>query len=395
MAEVLLGTCGWSYAEWEGILYPQKQGKLKQYASIFPTAEIDSTFYRFPEAGMVLGWARQTPPDFKFSAKLPQTITHKKALDVARGIVTDVNQFLETMKPLTDAGKLVCVLVQLPPFLRFNAERFESFLSILPERPSFAVEFRHSSWLNSEPLKLLEKYRVAYTIVDEPLLPPEVHVTSDLAYVRWHGRGDRPWFNYKYSEEQLTEWVPKVREAAGRAGKVLGYFNNHFHGYAPENCLQIMEMLGLVTPHGTAALRMVRLRGREREIAAEPKGLEAWTGPVVEKSVENLLLNFADPEILDAARSIPERDLSLREDSRRQLAAYVGDTTVDIDLEQQTIIHRCPVWARSISEKRFCPHVAGVFLMVDQERARSLLSLIQSSLGNWKFESKLAVEFPT
>jgi uncharacterized protein YecE (DUF72 family) len=289
MSEVLLGTCGWSYAEWEGILYPQKQGKLKQYASIFPTAEIDSTFYRLPEPGTVLGWARQTPQDFKFSAKLPQTITHKKALDVGRGIATDINQFLETMKPLTDAGKLACVLVQLPSFLRFNSDRLESFLSILPERPSFAVEFRHSSWLNSETIKLLKKYQVAYTIVDEPLFPADVHVTSDLAYVRWHGKGDRPWFNYKYSESQLTEWVPKVQEAAGRAQKVLGYFNNHFHGYAPENCLQIMEMLGNVTPRGTAALRRVRLRGREKEIAAEPKGLEAWTGPIIEKGVENSL----------------------------------------------------------------------------------------------------------
>jgi uncharacterized protein YecE (DUF72 family) len=150
MSEVLLGTCGWSYAEWEGIFYPQRQGKLKQYASIFPTAEIDSTFYRLLEPGTVLGWVRQTSQDFKFSAKLPQTITHKKAPDVERGIVTDVNQFLETMKSLTDAGKLACVLVQVPPFLRFNAERLEAFLLILPERPSFAVEFRHSSWLNNE-----------------------------------------------------------------------------------------------------------------------------------------------------------------------------------------------------------------------------------------------------
>jgi len=125
------------------------------------------------------------------------------------------------------------------------------------------------------------------------ILHCEVCVTSDLAYIRWHGTGDGTWFNYKYSEEQLTEWVPKVQEASGKAGKVLGYFNNHFHGYAPENALQIMEMLGVVTPHGSAALRRVRLRGREREIAAEPKGLEAWTGPVIEKGLENLLLSFS------------------------------------------------------------------------------------------------------
>jgi hypothetical protein len=134
---------------------------------------------------------------------------------------------------------------------------------------------------------------VAYAIVDEPLLPPEVHVTADLAYLRWHGRGTKPWFNYKYTEEQLTEWVPRVNEAARKAEKVLGYFNNHFHGYAPENCLQMMEMVGVVSPHGPAVLRRVRLRGREGELAVEPKGLEAWTGPIIEKGVENLLLNFS------------------------------------------------------------------------------------------------------
>jgi hypothetical protein len=154
-------------------------------------------------------------------------------------------------------------------------------------------------------------------------------------------------------------------------------------------------MLGVVSPHGAAALRGVGLRGREREVAAEPKGLEAWTGPVIEKGMENLLLDFSSPEILDTARSIPERDLSLRDDSRRRLAAYVGDTTVDIDLEQRTIVHRCPIWSRAVSEKRFCPHVAKVFLMVDPERAKTLLSLIQSDSGDWRFESKLAVEFPT
>lgn len=71
------------------------------------------------------------------------------------------------------------------------------------------------------------------------------------------------------------------------------------------------------------------------------------------------------------------------------------DTTVDIDLAQHTVFHPCPIWARSISEKKFCPHVARLFLMVDPERARTLLSFIRSSLSKWKFESKLAVEFPS
>ena len=131
MSEILLGTCGWSYAEWEGIFYPQNQAKLKQYASIFSTVEIDSTFYSLPKQGMVLGWARNTPREFVFSAELPQTITHRKAIDPARGIDVDLNEFFEAMKPLREAGKLACVLVQLPGFLRFDPRRLESFLSLL------------------------------------------------------------------------------------------------------------------------------------------------------------------------------------------------------------------------------------------------------------------------
>jgi uncharacterized protein YecE (DUF72 family) len=393
MSELLFGTCGWSYAEWEGIFYPERQNKLKQYSSIFPTAEIDSTFYALPNEGTVLGWVRHTPPHFVFSAKLPQTITHKKVIDPTREIVADLDQFLEAMKPLRDAGKLACFLVQLPGFLKFDVERLEAFLSLLPHDQRFAVEFRHHSWLRDETFRLLEEYGAAYTIVDEPLLPPEVHVTSDLAYIRWHGRGSKPWFNYKYSEEQLQEWVPRVKETAGKAKKVLGYFNNHFHGYAPENSLQLTQMLGIVTPHGSAALRRLTYQAWERPAAL--KGLEAWTGPIGEKGVEGALRSFVDSDILQAAQSIPDKDLSLREDSRGRLAAYVADTTVDIDLEERTIVHRCPTWSRLILEKGFCPHVARVFLMVDRGRALSLLSLIQSDLENWKFESRLAVEFPT
>jgi uncharacterized protein YecE (DUF72 family) len=304
MSDILLGTCGWSYAEWESIFYPYAQNKLRQYSSIFPTTEIDSTFYSLPREGMVLGWTRNTPRDFLFSAKLPQTITHKKAIDPAGGIDADLKQFFEAMKPLREAGKLACVLVQLPGFLRFDPGRLQSFLFLLPDDQSFAIEFRHSSWLQEETFKLLAEHQVAYTIVDEPLLPPEVHVTSDIAYLRWHGRGTKPWFNYRYSEQQLQEWVPKVNNVAAETKKVLGYFNNHFHGYAPENALQMMEMLGNVTSHSSAALRRLKLRGTEREVAAEPKGLEAWTGPIIEKGVESLLLNFAAPEILDAARAI-------------------------------------------------------------------------------------------
>jgi len=111
----------------------------------------------------------------------------------------------------------------------------------------YAVEFRSLSWMRDETWDLLKKFDVAYTIVDEPLLPPEVRLTSDFAYFRWHGRGENPWFDYRYSKAELEAWVPKVEEASRKVKKVVGYFNNHFHGYAPENCLYLIERLGLLS----------------------------------------------------------------------------------------------------------------------------------------------------
>ena len=115
------------------------------------------------------------------------------------------------------------------------------------------MEFRHLSWMRGETWQLLSKYKVAYANVDEPLLPPEVHLTTDFAYFRWHGRGAKPWFDYRYAEEELDEWAPRVEEAASKVKKAYGYFNNHFHGYAPENCLYMLRKLGLITEQQKAA----------------------------------------------------------------------------------------------------------------------------------------------
>jgi uncharacterized protein YecE (DUF72 family) len=92
----------------------------------------------------------------------------------------------------------------------------------------------------------LKAYNVAFTIVDEPLLPSEVHLTTDFAYFRWHGHGENL-VDYKYSNEELEAWVPKVQEATKKVKRIYGYFNNHYHGYAPENCLQLIEKLGLLS----------------------------------------------------------------------------------------------------------------------------------------------------
>ncbi len=247
-SNILLGTSGWSYTEWEGNFYRKGEKlKLRAYTKIFPTAEIDSSFYRIPAKGVVMGWLRYSPTDFVFSAKMPKLITHDKKLGQKENIEQDLHGFFDIMRPLQLGGKLACLLIQLPPKYEFNLENLESFFNLLDPTFRYAVEFRNLSWMNPETLNLLKKHDVAYVNVDEPLLPPETHVTTDFSYFRWHGRGKKPWFDYRYSKEELGEWVPRVQESATKVKKVYGYFNNHFHGYAPENCLQLLEKLGLLT----------------------------------------------------------------------------------------------------------------------------------------------------
>ena len=258
MDDTLLGTSGWSYDEWIGPFYRSKQeSKLHYYSTVFNVAEIDSTFYAYPSRGLVWGWLRLTKPGFMFTAKIPQVITHEKKLDVKQGVEQDLQRFLEVMAPLHNTGKLASLLLQLPPSLKADLDVLENFLKVLPKDHTFAIEPRHLSWMNSRVWKLLEDYKVAYTIVDEPLLPPEVHVTAEIAYIRWHGRGTKPWYNYRYTDEELRPWVAKIKDVSGTARRVYGFFNNHFHGYAVENCLSILEMLGGLTPEQADAKRRI------------------------------------------------------------------------------------------------------------------------------------------
>lgn len=249
LSNVSIGTSGWSYKEWEGVFYSKgEKAKLSYYSKYFKTVEIDSTFYAFPKENMIRGAIRSTPPDFVFSAKLPKVITHDKSLDPEKGVHRDLAKFMLLMRPLEREGKLGSLLVQLPPSFSYEAGmvKLGKFLEMVPGDVRFAVEFRNESWLGRRDVDdLLRSHNVAKTIVDEPLLPAEVGVTADFAFIRWHGRGTRMWYNYRYSDQELAEWVPKVREVSTKVKKVFGYANNHPFGHAVETALKEMELLGV------------------------------------------------------------------------------------------------------------------------------------------------------
>jgi uncharacterized protein YecE (DUF72 family) len=247
-SNIHLGTSGWSYNEWEGPFYQKgEKRKLRSYSHVFKTVEIDSTYYRNPSKGTVMGWLKYSPSDFVFTAKMPKLITHDKRLGLKSDVKADLDTYFDLMRPLQLGGKLGCFLIQLPPKCDCNLETLESFFGMLDPMFKYAVEFRNVSWLKNETWDMLKKYDVAYTIVDEPLLPPEVHLTAKFAYFRWHGKGEKIWFDYHYSKEELDKWVPKVQETSKTVKKVFGFFNNHYHGYAPENCLYLLERLGLLS----------------------------------------------------------------------------------------------------------------------------------------------------
>jgi uncharacterized protein YecE (DUF72 family) len=287
LGEVYLGTSGWSYKEWVKVFYPSDETKkLSFYSKYFMTAEIDSTFYAYPNKGLVFGWAKNTPDGFLFSAKLPKLVTHDKRLDLEKGVKADTMKFLDLMNPVIKAGKLGPILIQLPP--SFSKEEdfgaLGKFFEVLPTDLTFAVEFRHPSWVVGETWDLLRKYNVVNTIVDEPLLPPDVVVTSDTAFIRWHGRGRQPWYNYRYSGKELKTWVPKVKVVVSKTKKVFGYFNNHFHGFAIENSLQMMKMAGEMNKDQEKLLSDVTARINKERNPSTEGNLQEFLGHVSSKT---------------------------------------------------------------------------------------------------------------
>ncbi len=354
---------------------------------VFDTAEINSTFYRAPSPGMVLGWSRYTPEEFVFAAKVPQTVTHDRLLDVARGAGEDLGAFCGIMRPLLEVGKLGPLLLQLPPRLRFVKPAVHRFLDTLPDGFLFALEPRNKSWIDPEAFELLRETGVAYTIVDEPLLPPDLHVTTGAAYVRWHGHGGDPWYNYRYSEEELRTWVPRIEQVASQASTVFGFFNNHFHGYAPENCIQILRMLGIHDQEKARALR--RIEGFRRQATREATTLRALTledfgGKAMgDDRVETLLGAFMDANRLERAKRIDPGEVRIDREGTTVLAR-IRAYRVEFDPGERRILHDCEDWSAVAPRKDFCKHLGRFFLSLPRAEAVRHLEAIRAARDAWR-----------
>jgi len=390
MARLRFGCSGWDYQEWIGPFYRNaSESKLAAYARVFDTAEINSTFYRAPSPGMVIGWGKYTPDEFVFAAKVPQTVTHDRLLDVARGADADLKAYCELMRPLLDQGKLGPLLLQLPPRLRFEASPIRRFLESLPSGFTFALEPRNRSWMSLEAFDLLRDTKVTYTIVDEPLLPPDLHVTSSVAYIRWHGHGQEPWYNYHYPADQLEEWVPRVQQVASQAETVFGFFNNHYHGYAPENSLQILRMLGVEDEAKARALGRIenfRKRTATEAVKVRTTTLEDFgADPQAEAHFQDLLASFLDRGRLERAKAIEPGDVEITRDGTT-LLARVKDYRIELDRTSHRLAHDCEDWESVGPQGAFCKHVGKLFLSLPREEAILDLEAIRADRAGWSFE---------
>jgi uncharacterized protein YecE (DUF72 family) len=205
----------------------------------------------------------RTGPGFIFVVRSHKDMTHEIWQDESRTTFKDTSgvfrAFGEGIKPLLEAGRLGCVLIQFPVYFYPVPASFE-YLRRLPELlPGLplVVEFRNRSWLRDAAFKLLEETGMGFCVVDEPrlprLMPFEPRRTARLAYFRFHGRNPN-WFNapreerynYLYSEAELAEFVPSLRSVASGAKSTFAFFNNCHAGAAARNALMMKQMLGLV-----------------------------------------------------------------------------------------------------------------------------------------------------
>lgn len=252
-----IGTSGWSYEkDWKGTFYTTGGSMLKYYLTYFQTAEINSTFYALPKPTFIKHLSTLDKSVF-FTAKLPKKVTHDNRLNLTGEGGETLTEFFRLLAPIQD--RIPVLLIQLPPWEISTMGDLESFLSSLDSSYRYAIEFRDESWLVSKVWKILEQYEIANVIVDEPKLPIDLRITTDFSYIRWHGHGANPWFNYRFSIDELENWVPRLEKVTESVETTLGYFNNHFAGNAPLNALQMLSLLKTITPKQQAKLdRMLK-----------------------------------------------------------------------------------------------------------------------------------------
>jgi uncharacterized protein YecE (DUF72 family) len=259
---ILVGPAGWSYDDWNGIVYPARRPRgfheASYLAEFFDTIEINTSFYQPLRSAFAAQWLDRVAanPRFLFTAKLWQKFTHEGGTTKE-----DEKAVREGFDILQKAGRLGAVLVQFPFSFHHTAEnlaRLQQILSAFHEY-SLAVEVRHSSWSREDFYELLHNEGVGFCNIDQPVIghsiTPSERATSAVGYVRLHGRRYDTWFsddptmppaeryNYLYSTQELEPWAERIRHVAESAQTTFVVTNNHFQGKGIVNALQLIHIL--------------------------------------------------------------------------------------------------------------------------------------------------------
>ena len=207
---IRIGTSGWSYDHWHPELYPPglpARDRLARYAAAFGTAELNSSFYRWPRPAAFRSWRDRLPEGFRLSVKAPRGLTHAGKLDAPEAWLQRIAAGWHEL-----GGKRAVLLVQLPPSLPRDDARLAYFLGLVPGWMRVAVEFRHRSWHCEEIFALLQAHRAAYCVVSGANLPCTLRATTDLVYVRMHGPDHHHLYSGSYPDADLRWWADRIRE---------------------------------------------------------------------------------------------------------------------------------------------------------------------------------------
>ncbi|SDD55259.1 Uncharacterized conserved protein YecE, DUF72 family [Geodermatophilus telluris] len=239
---VHVGTSGWSYDHWDGVLYPPgtpSRERLAHYVRRFGTVELNASFYRWPRTATFAGWRDRLPEHFRLSVKAPRGLTHAKRLYAPEAWVERITAAWHELD-----GRRAVLLVQLHPAAARDDARLEYFLSLLPGWVQVAVEFRHPSWHVEEVFALLERHGAAYCVTSGAGLPCVLRATAPFVYVRLHGPDDTWLYAGSYSDDDLRWWADRVGEWAASGRDVYAYFNNDGHGHAVRNAETLRALTG-------------------------------------------------------------------------------------------------------------------------------------------------------
>jgi uncharacterized protein YecE (DUF72 family) len=239
MERLFVGTSGWIYKGWAGSFYPEglaAREHLSYYASQFNTVEINASFYRLPSENMARGWRERAPEGFIYAVKGSRFITHMKKLNVER---KSIDIFFERAALVKE--HLGPILWQLPPNLHYDPPRLDKFLSMLPKKFRYAVEFRHPSWIRTETFDVLRGRNAAHVHLSSMAMPMDLTVTTDFIYIRFHGL--QGGFAHDYAQSELKPWAEHCGAALRERRAVYAYFNNDANTRAPGNATTLREMI--------------------------------------------------------------------------------------------------------------------------------------------------------